>query len=204
MTREEALKFFGGTGDPDELQDAYEEQLFEYKQFFLSKAPVSKLFEGRMGKLRKLGDAYGLLADLDDNERIVTNPGTDARPSKVNFPLPSKEGTFIIEAYKSFQEQKNELKRLISNATSAQELIHLAQSLIHLEKQNAAQWSTALESEDGIIVSREPDPMYLLEAIKTYNKQDGETFAQLKNLENNPPEILIQEMKRLSLLFKKF
>jgi hypothetical protein len=46
--------------------------------------------------------------------------------------------------------------------------------------------------------------MEILEGIKIYQQNGGINFHQLKKLENNPPEILIQEMKRLSLLFKKY
>lgn len=190
MTREEALLFFGGVTDEDELEDAYETQLFEYKQFFLSKAPIAKLFESRLRKLQKLADAYATLTSA---------PATGETH---HFQVP--ESADILGTFQSFQKAKNELKRLISNTASAAALGTLAEALVSLEKENASRWSTALDDEADIIVSKEPDPMYLLEAIQAYRQQGGETFAQLKNLENNPPQVLIQEMKRLSLLFKKF
>lgn len=189
MTREEAQKYFNGTGE-DDLEDAYEEQLFEYKQFLLSKAPISKLYESRQKKLAKLGEAYELLMDRHTSEL----PGMN---------IPEIASPVIAEAYLAFQKAKNELKRQISNASSAWQLLQLSEALVALEKSNASLWA-AETADDDVIVSREPDPMYLLEAIKTYRTSGGETFVQLKNLENNPPALLVQEMKRLSLLFKKF
>lgn len=189
MTREEALKFFL-IEDEEDAEDAYEEQLFEQKKFFLSKAPISKLFESRISRLQKIGDAYLLL-----NGNISTSAFSV---------LPEIEFPTIHATYLAFQKAKNGLKGLISNSDSAFDIAALARMLVQLETANASVWNTALDDEEGVIISKEPDPMYLLEAIKAYQLHGGETFLQLKNLENNPPEILVQEMKRLSLLFKKY
>ncbi len=237
MTREEAFRLFGDLEDEDEIQDFYEEQLFDYKKFFLSKAPIAKLFEGRVRKLRKLGEAYVLISLNREGAKgamkdgvwldVPLGPGANSNNIPLAIPLipgangslrgylrwwssravlslPSKGEESILEIFKDFQKAKNELKRLISNAGSAEELVGLAEALVALEKENASHWEVALESEEDIIVSKEPDPMYLLEAIQAYRAKGGETFGQLKKLENNPPELLLQEMKRLSLLFKKF
>lgn len=190
MTKEEALKYLE-IEDPDDLDDAYEEQLFGFKQFLLSKAPIAKLYEGRIRKLQKLEQSYNLLT------------GT-AAPQPGSIDLPEIGSPDILEAYLAFQKARNELRRDIANAVSAPQLIVLAQALAALEKHHASHWNDMSETDEEVIVSKEPDPMYLLEAIKAYRSTGGETFEQLKNRENNPPELLIQEMKRLSLLFKKF
>ncbi len=46
--------------------------------------------------------------------------------------------------------------------------------------------------------------MEILKAIKQFEISNGKTFDDLKKNRNNPPEILISEMKRLSLLFEKY
>lgn len=192
MTREEALIFFQ-IEDEEDLQDALEEQLFELKKFFLSKAPIAKLYEGRIRKLVKTEEAFlALSAHIQKEEHHSVQA----------FEMTGFGS--ILDTYLLFQKHKNDIKRQISNASAAGDLLLLAEALVNLEKANAETWYIESADENDIIVSKEPDPMYLLAAIKSYRENGGESFNQLKNLENNPPQLLIQEMKRLSLLFKKY
>lgn len=190
MTEQEARGFLSLNED-DDLYDVYEEQLFEHRKFFLSKAPVSTLFEGRIARMTKLQEAFEVLGGTVDHQE---NPMQEAI-------VPA---TSILETYLAFQKSKNSLKMQLSNAQSVPELAHAARALVKLEHDNAGAWHAEFPEEETVIVSREPDPMYLLESIKQYAEQGGKTFAQLKNQENNPPALLVQEMKRLSLLFKKY
>ena len=189
MTQQEASGILQVDEDND-LYDAYDEQLFEYRKFFLSKAPVSKLFEARIAKMEKLQQAFEILGGTAPQGSIVSH-----------VPLVSQP--VILDSYQAFQQAKNRLKTQLSNTRSVPELTAVVRMLVQLEHDNAGFWA-AESMEEDVLVSKEPDPMYLLEAIKQYESQGGKTFAQLKNLENNPPVLLVQEMKRLSLLFKKY
>lgn len=193
MTISEALQIFeiDGNIEKDELIDIYEEKIFQFSQYFLSKTPISKLFESKYFQLEKIGFSFDLLA----------NEQTQNPLSTLDFSAPSE---YILPHYLHFQRKKNWLKTEISKAKSAVQLIYFAKKLVELEKLNAEIWFSELEMDPKVLVSREPNPMEILESIKIFNLAGGETFEQLKKLENNPPEILIQEMKRLSLLFKKY
>jgi hypothetical protein len=67
----------------------------------------------------------------------------------------------------------------------------------------ASCWFTN-EVNSSEIVSKEPDPMEVLKAIREYNENGGFTFEDLMFDKNNPPEVLIKERNRLSLLATKF
>lgn len=193
MTKTEALREFqlDDAFDEDDLIDIYEEKIFEFKQYFLSKTPIFKLFESKLSKLEKIGNAYSLL----------TNTNVEFTETKLEFNGSQAE---ILANYLRFQEEKNRMKTKISHSENAFELVSWVKNLLELEKMNAEHWFSEIEIDANILVSKEPNPMEILERIKIYQQNGGFNFNQLKKLENNPPEILIQEMKRLSLLFKKY
>lgn len=193
MTKTEALHEFqlDDAFDEDDLIDLYEEKIFEFKQYFLSKTPIFKLFESKLSKLEKIGNAYSLL----------TNINVEITETKLEF---NDSQTEILANYLHFQEEKNRIKTKISNSDNAFELVSWVKNILELEKMNAEHWFSEIEIDANILVSKEPNPMEILEGIKIFNQNGGTNFDQLKKLENNPPEILIQEMKRLSLLFKKY
>ena len=193
MTKTEALHEFqlDDAFDENDLIDLYEEKIFKFKQYFLSKTPIFKLFESKISKLEKVGNAYNLL----------TNINVEINETKLEF---NGSQTEILTNYLRFQEKKNSIKTKISNSESASELVFWVKNLLELEKINAQLWFSEIEINANTLVSKESNPMEILERIKIFNQNGGTNFDQLKKLENNPPEILIQEMKRLSLLFKKY
>lgn len=191
MTREEALQLVG-IEDLEDLEDAFEDLFFEHKKYFLTKVPIRKLLESRYKKLIDLESAVSLLGMPINKPKAFAN---------VSFQTDS----LILETFRSFQHAKNQLKAQIANATSIRSLISSVDNLLDNELIYAEMWhEESLEITPDVLVSKEVDPMELLHGIQQYKLQNGTTFEQLKNLENNPPEILIQEMKRLSLLFKKY
>ena len=84
MTNKEALLFFPLTKE-SEIEDLYEELLFEYKQFFINKFPLKKVFEAKEKKMLQMQKAYihlgGKYSSFLSNS-IVTN---------YNFPFSIKE-----------------------------------------------------------------------------------------------------------------
>jgi hypothetical protein len=191
MTIAEAQQLLGVEDPDDDLQDLYEEKLFEYKQFFLSKSPIAKLFASKLTRMQHLHAAFLLL-------------GGEMLPETLAFADAPAFTDDIRSSYDLYQSQKNTLRRQLSNARSALVIAACAEGLTVLEKQFASCWFSDAAVSEAVIVSKDPDPMEILQAIRTYAAQGGTGFAQLQKLENNPPEILVHEMKRLSLLFKKY
>ncbi len=180
------------TSDIDEIEEIYEQEIFELKQFFMSRAPIAKLFRGRLNKLKKLQKAY----DQGDSSQ---------NKQDFEYVFPGEEENLLI-SYKAFQATKNQIRLKIANELNGFNLIHWVQLLIDLEKHNAKQWCAfeEMEEDEDVIVSKEPNPIDMIDAIQEYAALGGKNLQQLKRFENNPPNVLVQEMKRLSLLFKKF
>jgi hypothetical protein len=184
------------TSNLEEIAEMYEQEIFEFKQFFLSKAPIYKLFKSRLNKLQVLQDAF---------DSVISNKESaqDSKAFAISFP---EENSNLLDSYKAFQSAKNKVRLLISNELYGTNLIQLVAILIDLEKHNARFWlnETTVDEADSVVVSKEPNPIDILNGINEYLMEGGKTFQELKQYENNPPNVLIQEMKRLSLLFKKF
>ncbi len=188
----EVARNYFKTSDQSEIEEIYEQEIFELKQFFLSRAPIAKLFKGRIAKLNKLQAAF---EEINSNQ-IKSD-------FEISFP---ENSIYLLDSYTNYQAVKNKIRLLISNELNGVNLIPLVQKLIDLEKDHAKQWSILDDSEldETVVVSKEPNPIDILNAINEYQLKGNKTLEELKRNENNPPIVLIQEMKRLSLLFKKY
>ena len=180
------------TSDIEEIEELYEQEIFELKQFFLSRAPIAKLFKSRLNKLKKLQEAFECI----DSSQIKQD---------FEFYFPEMNDN-LLDSYKAFQETKNKIRLQISNELNGSNIIQLVEILINSEKHNAEHWLCleVFDEDESVIVSKEPNPIDIQNGIHEYQQTGGKTFEQLKRNENNPPNVLVQEMKRLSLLFKKF
>lgn len=184
MTQEEAYLFFS-INDLDDLEDAYEEKLFEHKQFFLSKAVIPSVFLKRLEKVEILENAY---ASLNEETKQVQHFSVDPFEAHPN-----------IETHvQRYQVGRNQLKLFLTQAQNGQEIIQLVTEMIRLEAKFIAAWDW--DETSPVLLGKEPDPMDVWREIKVF----GGTFEELKQNQNDAPIILVNEMKRLSLLFKKF
>ncbi len=175
----------------DDLRDSKESFLFEHKSFFLSKAPIQKMFDSRLKKMCILKTALDVLK-LDFKY--------DFEQKEITF----ENGDSILQTFQNYNAIKQKLKISILNSENPLEIKYLVCQLIKLEKDYAKNWFLENCWDETILVSKELDPMEILKAIKEYEISAAKTFIDLKNNRNNPPELLISEMKRLSLLFKKY
>ena len=187
MTTNEASAILGPY---DDLQDAFEFQLFDYKKQLLLLAPIDKLIAPKLKKIKQLQEAYLTLGgEIESFTITMFNPIT-----------PTED---LLESYKIYQNVRNSLKSSISNSLVFEEIENFCQYLVAYEKMYASCWFTD-EVNTSEIVSKEPDPMDVLKAIREYNENGGFTFEDLRFDKNNPPAVLIKERNRLSLLVRKF
>lgn len=184
MTEEEALVFLE-ISDAEDRDDAYEEHMFAHKQFFLSKAIIPSVFLKRMEKVEQLEHAFTRLGGIHRETSTVTPQAFE----------PSNEVQTHVQRY---QQLRNELKLGIAQAENGAQLLDLIRALLRLEGAYIAAWK--VEQTDEVLLGKEPDPMEVWQAVKTFHG----TFDQLKRDEKDAPVVLVNEMKRLSLLFKKF
>lgn len=177
-------------GPYDDLQDAFEFQLFDFKKQLIALAPIDKLIYPKLKKIKQLQEAYLTLGGVIDSVEITQFD-----------PITPTEN--LLESYKIYQNVRNSLKKSISNSVVYEEIENFCQHLIFYEKMYASCWFTP-EFDAAEIVSKEPDPMDVLKAIREYNENGGVTFEDLRSTKNNPPAVLIKERNRLSLLTTKF
>lgn len=190
MTLKEAQLFFPYQ-ESDDLTDLMDERLFEYKQFFLSKTPIRKVFEAKLDKLRQLNEAYLTLTQAASNYKI------SVPQESVNF---SDE---VLTAFKQWETYKSQFKQQLMTAFEAHRIEEVVINFLVVVDAYRLKWETNHEIEVEIeTLSKDADPMYVLEAIKAFNLQGGIYFHDIVKLGNN--SFLLKEMKRLSLLSKKY
>lgn len=188
MTKEEAYLFFP-VADEDDLQEVYEDRLFEYKQFFLTKPPVKRVFLARLEKLKKMDEAYRRLADLEESP---------TQAEDTDFPIFSDR---ILDAFSEFERLKGVQKQRIMQAKDAAVLEIEVRHLLELVSRYQQKWFREFPDEQ-LNVSNEPDAMELLSNIRSFEQEGGMYFDDITRLKSNA--YLLNEMKRVSLLLKKF
>jgi hypothetical protein len=190
MTQKEALLFFPLTNEA-EIEDLYEDLLFEYKQFFINKFPLKKVFEAKEKKMLQMQKAYILLGGK--NSAFLSN----FIDTNYNFPFSIKE------SFQLYQKERNILKNNILKSISTIELSFFIHKLLNLQESYTEKWLIVSNLPDTEIqITNEPDPMSLLNAINEFNSKGGITFDELNSKRNILPDLILNEAKRLSLSIK--
>jgi hypothetical protein len=185
MTKEEALAYLG-----EDWEDVFEEEVFALKQQLLTLLPVHKLYQSKIDKWKKLEEAFVSLGGKLEEDVHFETP---------NFSFSEQ----LLEAFESYQKHKNNLKLKLTQITTSSSLINICNSLIELELKYALKWNLNVEV-DQVVLSSQPDPMEILQAIKLFNNEEGYTFTDLKEKINVAPKVLIEEQKRLTLYYSKY
>lgn len=190
MTQEEARLFFPYS-ESDDLSDLYVERIFEYKQFFLSKTPIRKVFESKLEKLIQMDKAYTVITE---NESI---------PSEAEISETPGFSDNILEAFNQWETLKGKSKQLIMFSQTALSLQENVLNYLKLVDEYRLKWYT--EDEINIEISqlsKDEDPMEILSEIKLFEQEGGIYFEDILKLGTN--SFLLKEMKRLSLLVKNY
>ena len=192
MTEKEALLYFPHDSN-DDLDDLWEERLFEQKQFFLTRPPLAKVFQA---KLKKLGLQYQAFLTLKHENDKIKSLSSESE----NYSFPED----LIECFNAYHNYRNQFKQELLRAIDFQPLKKVIDSWLAMEAAYAQQWKIekSLDSEIEVIKSKEPDPMELMEGLKMAAKKNIETFTTLQSRLNDVNEIVLKEVKRLTLLAK--
>lgn len=192
MTKEESRLFFHVPEDV-EAEDYYEEQLFEFKQFFLNKSPIRKVFLSKLEKLKKMEMAYCVQVDKD-------------WPHFDQFQA-NREPIFsdnVLAAFQQFEREKGQFKLKLMTAFDGVSLYRAVVDYLTVCMAYRQKWllpeGEELNYEGN--VSKDPDPMYVLKEIRQFNEQGGEEFTDVLKFGSN--SFLLNEMKRVSLLNKNY
>ena len=185
MNSEEALIYLPIDNEND-AHDLYDEKLFELKQFFLNRFPMSKVINARMSKFSKIEDAYVALGgELPE----VTNPQIKSYPSFDS----------IHELYKWYNLEKNSVRLQLSLAKSLKEIWNALNEYVRLTREFATYWQVPVDESDQSIIklSVEPNPMDIQTALNALSDQEKLNSEYIFTLPDE--NCLKSEAKRLSL-----
>lgn len=188
MTEEEAFVFLG-IASHDEAEDAFEEQLFELKQYFLTKPMVSKLFKTQLTKIDRLFEVARAL-------KIEQSVNKD----HLDFDQVPFEGR-ILEDYLLFEKNRAVFKQKILNYFDPLQIRNIVEGILNVQRNYLSLWPDI--EEDEVLIGKEPDPMELLAAIRSLNERGVFQFSELNQFKSEIPVTFLNEWKRLSLLSKK-
>jgi hypothetical protein len=187
----ELKKFFNlDTDDSDEIDDFVDSELFAMRNYFNSKVPVQKIFHPKIEKIIKLDDLYLLQNPLPEKE--------------LQFLLKPFDSDNLEEVYNAYNQQLNVLKQNLFNSNRPKNIAFVAGLMVKIELQYAEKWFLTNSWDEETKISQIPNPMEILHAIAEASKKGIISFEDLKNNQNKTPQILLNEMKRLSLLFEKY
>ncbi len=193
MTLAEA-KIILGIDSQEDAFDAFEEQLFALKQFFVTKPILQTTFRAKLKKLKQLQNALAVF--------------------EIEFKQPSKvielDLINVIEfssVFKEVQLLKNNLKLAINRSNNPFEIKEYVERLLELAKNYYRCWKiNATFDTSAVILSKEPDPMELLAAIQAANSAGINTFEELVenlNQQNAAISVLQLEAARCSMIYEK-
>lgn len=187
MTKSEA-RLYLPESESESLEEIYEQKLFEWKNFFVNRFPVSKLYQKKIEQLKLLQTAFNVLSEEKPAESVV---GVDFSKSfDSNLKL----------AFHQYAQGRNAIKARLFAARSAEEIAFCAESLLEITRSYARVWKQSDIDTTGVVVSKEPDPMDLLNALNNAEEIGVEKIGQIDML---PVDHMVKnEAKRLSLWIK--
>ena len=172
--------------DPEE---AYENQLFSFKQFFLSNVPTTKTCSAKRKRLEKIHQAYIFLSGAEDIFDCK-------KPELISY-----NSNEVARAFRTYQENNNRIKLKISSSRNAKCLGDYAEFLIENLSLYAKHWELDLKGTDEhVLVTKEPDAVEMLKAINAFNDEGYKTFDEIEKLDAG--NCVYRESIRLSLWLK--
>ena len=189
MTEAEA-RIFLGLENGDDPQEALEEQLFQFKQFFTSRPIIQSTFKSKLEKLKKLYEASTVF-NLAQSDSPVFETETVGHFENV------------LEAFQCYQILKSVLFQRIQIVHSPLELQECVEDLLRLNSDYIKLWPNTNLEAAAVILSKEVDSMELLADIKRLNEIGIVTFDDLAKELTEPNSILRKESMRFFMLNQK-
>lgn len=198
MDRTSAVLILGAK-EEDDLDELWEERLFEHKQFFLTRPPILKVWEARLDKLQKQYRAYCHLSSSEVKEGIEKLVSKETKNELLEQDM--------LTVFNKHFATRSSFKLRLNQSYNVLEVIRVVRQWIAEELNYAQKWfcEEALnDKERNVVVSKEPDPMEILEALKKWQEGVGnESQNNICSAYSFLPEILKNEVKRLTSLYKR-
>ncbi len=191
MDRDEAYRILGGV-EGDSPEYLLEDRLFEVKNYFKSKVPLSRLFKKQYDLLQKYADAMkvvGIESIVQSEQSMsgITNKFENAPP---------------LDVFNTYQSALNSHYSLILNSSEPDKMIFLGQSLVQISYDYSAFWIPFGKLDIEAIISSPVDPMLVYNELVTAQQNGVTDFNELLIYVEKKDTVLLREGKRLSLLNK--
>lgn len=184
-------RLFFPYNDGDDLEDRYEELLFEDKQFFTTKAIIPKVFRARIERMKKREEAFRRISKILPSENVLM--------VSVNQEII----TDLLDNYLNFQKVRSELMKQLYKVHECSSVIVLIEQLLEHHFSYLASWEiNEIGSSDEVVISKDPDPTELFNSIKAFSDAGGSNVNEIQSLFFNGKSLLENEAKRLSLLIQ--
>jgi len=187
MTVEEALVLFPGS---DSLEDQLDEQLFGFKQFFLTKPILTATFKSRLVGLLKIDEAVKVLRIEIEELDPFDSPNTDFSP--------------LVEMSVLYYFDLIAAQKLkIAQSKTPGRLIHEVNVMLQIHIAFCAIWVGDFQDVGDVLLSKPIDEVEFIQSVKRCSAKGLMTFHDLKKANLSDEPLLLKEMKRLSLQYKK-
>lgn len=187
---ESEARIFLAIEQGEDYQDAFEEQMFQHKQFFTSRPIIWATFQAKMLKLKKIEIACEVL-------NVIIPTPSDFYTEEIDW------SENILNAFQQFQNFKSKIFQLIHVSLSPSDLNYNVELLLDVHSKYCQLWPNTGIEEVGIVLSKESDPMVLLAEIKMMQENGIMTFGDLKKYAITESNLIVKESMRLYLLTQK-
>lgn len=184
-------RLFFPLGQENDIDERYEELLFEDKQFFTTKALIPKVFRARLLKIKRREEAF----------RRIKNE----LPREITFAInyTSNQPTDLLQNYLTFQKDKASVLNLLFKSKECVDLIGIIELYLLRFADYLKMWQlNERGNTDEIILSKELDPTDLYLTIKAFSDAGGKNVNEIQTLFFEGKSLLLNEAKRLTLLFQ--
>lgn len=185
MDKSEAWLYFPESNE-ETIDDQYDQHVFEWKQFFVNRFPVSKLFLSKLSKISRIEEAYSVLTEIHHKAELVV----------FNNDFPNS----LKDSFLHYEKERALYKKLLFQAQNLSDIVAIISAFLEFTKQYATIWKGNYENLEGVVVSKEPDPMELLSALEGAFSKGVVAALQISQLPSE--NLVVQESKRLSLWLK--
>ena len=183
MTHEEALLYFPIMNGA-EIDDLYENRVFELQQFFLKQVPLSRLYRAKIKRMRLEHQAYLELGGIcESNPMDLPDLITTLSP-------------YLLEVTRVYQTNLSQLKSTVIRVSTLIQL-ETVSTLFIANMENYARAFHYSEKSSVVRVTQPEDELKLLQELILLDQEERITFAQISNLNMNSH--VRREANRLSL-----
>lgn len=183
MTVNEARAYLSLSAETENIQELYDEYLFEQKLYFRNKPAIKSVFLKKISKIELAKSAFEVLGIKD---------------SLMNFPdILWNFNQNILSNFHEYHQKKNTILQLIFNSKELTELMHITPKLVDLEISYSLLWSKFEVNSE--IISK-IDPMQVLSDLKKLELRNVKNYNEFAPEEHLDLIYLNTEIARLALV----